>query len=75
MPHETPPEPSAPTEVTQSSDPAATVLAYLLAGPAAFGGIGWLLDLWLHTSFLVVVGLLCGLGLAFYTIWIRYGKT
>lgn len=52
----------------------ANVIAYLLSGPLTFGGIGMLLDWWLDTSFLVVCGLLIGMALAFYVIWLRYGK-
>lgn len=61
-------------EAGPSSDPGATVIAYLLSGPLTFGGLGWALDAWLNTSFFIVVGLLAGLGLAFYLVWIRYGK-
>jgi hypothetical protein len=32
-----------------------------------------LLDRWLGTTWLVLVGLLVGVGLAFYLIWFRYG--
>lgn len=50
------------------------VLAYLLAGPLTFGGIGWALDWWLDTTFLLPVGVVLGMTLAMYTIWLRYGK-
>lgn len=50
------------------------VPAYLLAGMAGYAFTGWLLDRWLGTSFLVVVGLLAGTALAIYTIWVRYGR-
>ena len=50
------------------------VPAYLLAGMAGYAFLGWLLDRWLGTSFLVAVGLLAGTGLAIYTIWVRYGR-
>lgn len=52
---------------------ATSVTAYLLAGPAGFGAIGWLLDRWLGTGFLLVVGLLGGMALSIYVIWLRYG--
>lgn len=61
-------------EFVQSAEPATGVLAYLTAGPITFGGIGWALDAWLGTQFLLVLGLLGGMGLAFYVIWLRYGK-
>lgn len=73
--HEAKREPTvqAAADTAPSGDPA-NVIAYLLAGPLTFGGIGWALDHWLSTSFFIVVGLLAGLAMAFYIIWIRYGK-
>lgn len=62
------------TQVAADSAPAAGAVAYLLSGPITFGGIGLALDAWLNTSFLIVIGLLFGMGVAFYIIWIRYGK-
>jgi ATP synthase protein I len=50
-----------------------SLVSYLLAGLLTFGGLGLLLDRWLGTSWLVLVGLLTGAGLAFYLIWFRYG--
>lgn len=52
-----------------------TVLAYLLAGPILYGGLGWLGDRLLHTSFLTLVGLLAGMAMSLYVVWLRYGKT
>lgn len=49
-----------------------SVPSYLLTGAGLFGGLGWLVDGWLGTSFLVAVGVVVGLGLALYVIWIRY---
>jgi ATP synthase protein I len=39
---------------------------YLVSGVAAYGGLGWLLDRWLGTTFLVAVGILVGAGLGLY---------
>jgi ATP synthase protein I len=51
-----------------------TVLAYLLSGPLFYGGLGWLADRWLNTGpILVFVGLLGGMALALYVVWVRYG--
>jgi ATP synthase protein I len=50
-----------------------SVPAYLLTGMALYGGIGWLLDQWLGTTWLVLVGILAGTALAMYLIWLRYG--
>jgi len=56
-----------------SDQTAASVIAYLITGPAVFGGLGLLLDRWLGTGFLVVLGLLGGMALSLYVIWLRYG--
>lgn len=56
-----------------SDQTSASVIAYLITGPAVFGGLGLLLDGWLGTGFLVVLGLLGGMALSLYVIWLRYG--
>jgi F0F1-type ATP synthase assembly protein I len=38
-----------------------------------YGGLGWALDRWLGTSFLVVVGILSGAGLGIYMTFARFG--
>nr|WP_202897380.1 hypothetical protein [Actinopolymorpha pittospori] len=45
------------------------------SGPTSegYGGIGWLLDRHLGTSFLLPVGILVGLTLALYLVFKRYG--
>ncbi|WP_446664524.1 AtpZ/AtpI family protein [Flexivirga sp. B27] len=50
-----------------------SALSYLLSGPVVFALIGFGLDRWLHTGFLVLVGLLAGMALSIYLIWFRYG--
>ena len=45
---------------------------YLVAGVLLYGGIGLLLDHWLGTRFLVVVGILFGAGLGIYATWSRF---
>ena len=54
---------------------ATDVIAYLLAGPLLFGGAGYLLDHWLDVTFFVVIGLLAGMALSMYIIWLRYGTS
>lgn len=54
---------------------ATDVIAYLLAGPLLFGGVGFLLDRWLELTFFVVIGLLAGMALSMYVIWNRYGTS
>jgi F0F1-type ATP synthase assembly protein I len=49
-------------------------LAYLLTGPLFYGGLGWLADRWLGTEpIFVLTGLLGGMALALYVVWVRYG--
>ena len=50
------------------------IVGYLLSGMLIWGGAGWLVDRWLGTSFAVLVGLLFGVGLAFYLIFVRLGQ-
>jgi F0F1-type ATP synthase assembly protein I len=49
-----------------------TILSYLISGPLLYGGLGWLVDKWLGTTFFVVVGLLGGMALSIYVIYRRY---
>jgi ATP synthase protein I len=51
-----------------------SILGTLVAGVLAWGAIGWLLDRWLGTEFLVAVGILVGAAGAFYLIIRRYGS-
>ena len=50
-----------------------SIIGTLVAGVLAWGGIGWLLDRWLGTRYLVAVGILLGMAGAFYLIIKRYG--
>ena len=52
-----------------------SIIGTLVAGVLAWGGIGWLLDRWLGTGFLVAVGILLGMAGAFYLIIKRYGSS
>ena len=44
----------------------------LVSGVTIYGLIGWALDVWLDTSFLVVVGILLGTVLGLYMTWARF---
>ena len=69
------PAPEDPSSVGRvaSQQTSTSVVAYLITGPAVFGGLGLLLDRWLGTGFIVVLGLLGGMALSLYVIWLRYG--
>lgn len=59
----------------QSEDHALwTIVGYLLSGLIIWGSIGWALDRWLGTSFVVVIGMLAGLVASIYLIWLRFGR-
>lgn len=67
-------DPEQPHPGAQADALAATVIAYLLTGPAIFGAIGWGIDRLLDVRGFVVGGLLVGMGLSIYLIWFRYGR-
>lgn len=48
--------------------------SYLVSGAAVYGLIGWGLDRWLGTKYLVVVGILLGVGLGVYMTFGRFGR-
>jgi hypothetical protein len=51
-----------------------TVFSYLLAGMAAYGGIGWLIGRAVHVPLLFPVGMLVGLGISIGYIIHRFGR-
>jgi ATP synthase protein I len=50
------------------------ILSYLLAGMAAYGGIGWLLGHAVHVQILFPVGMLVGAAISLGWIVYRYGR-
>ena len=52
-----------------------TVLAYMLTGPLVYGGLGWALDQWWNTVFLLPLGLVGGGAASVYLVYIRYVKS
>ena len=63
--------PTADTDEAPQGDPW-HAFGYLTSGVFLYGAIGWALDRWLGTSFLVVVGILAGAGLGLYLTWSRF---
>lgn len=51
-----------------------SIFGYLISGQVVWGGIGFALDRWLGTSYLVLVGLLLGMGSSIYLVWLRFGR-
>ncbi|WP_341728597.1 hypothetical protein [Brooklawnia sp.] len=62
-----------PVPQTHGKDQGLTILSYLLAGIGLYGGLGWLADRVLNTSFLMMIGFLAGMIVSFYIIIKRYG--
>ena len=67
------------TEGRQSPDQSGanqgwSVLGTLLAGICVWGGIGWLIDLWLETSFVKAIGVIVGAAASIYYVTVRFGK-
>ena len=51
-----------------------SIFGYLLSGLLFWGGVGWALDKWLGTDYLVLAGLILGAGAALYLVWLRFGR-
>lgn len=51
-----------------------TVFSYLIAGMAAYGGIGWLVGHAVHVALLFPIGMMVGLGISLGYIIYRYGR-
>lgn len=47
--------------------------SYVVTGVLVYGLIGWGLDRWWNTSFLVAVGIVVGAGLGLYLTWRTFG--
>ena len=56
------------------ADVAWSVPSYLLAGMAVWGGIGWLLSWWTGWPWLIPIGLIIGVALAVYLVYVQYGR-
>jgi ATP synthase protein I len=62
------------TEQRRFANDAWSIPSYILSGLLAYGGIGWLLDRWLHTSALLPIGLVFGMLFALYLVYLRHGR-
>ncbi|HET8601038.1 MAG TPA: AtpZ/AtpI family protein [Segeticoccus sp.] len=67
-----PPDPDAGYPGMQRS-PEWDAMASVISGPIVFGGIGWLLDHFLHLSLFLPIGIIGGMALSLYLLWFRYG--
>ncbi|MFM8620843.1 MAG: hypothetical protein ACKOCL_02340 [Candidatus Nanopelagicaceae bacterium] len=51
-----------------------SIFGYLLSGLLIWGGIGWALDKWLGTTYLLLTGLVIGITVSIYLVWLRFGR-
>ncbi len=61
-----------PAPISSESDGWA-VVGTLLSGIVFWGGIGWLLDLWLDTNFIKAIGVLVGAAGGIYLVMLKVG--
>lgn len=74
------PEPTALQRKDSGYEPHNTppmwdALSYVLAGPLLFGLPCFLLDRWLGTTWIVLPGVLLGMAVSLYLVWVRYGRS
>lgn len=80
-PDEAPPRRRDGTPALPDKDPvvrdadASAVLSYLLGGVILYGGLGWLIDLWLDTRGFVALGIVLGAAGGIALVWLRYSKS
>jgi ATP synthase protein I len=68
-------EPPAGSQEERSQGDPWHALGYIVSGVALYGVVGWLLDRWLGTEFLVAVGILFGAVLGIYLTFVRFNRT
>ena len=66
---------TAPPAPNAAGDAAWTAFSELLAGAILYGGLGWVGDHFLGTSFLLPLGVLIGLAAAVFLIYRRHAGT
>ena len=48
---------------------------YVVSGVAVYGLVGWGLDQWWNTNFMVAIGIVAGAGLGLWMTWKAFGAT
>ena len=64
----------AESGATSSRPSHSSAPSYLVAGVLFYGAVGWLLDQWLGTRFLVAAGVLLGGGLGTYMMVVQLNR-
>ncbi|MCC6495171.1 MAG: AtpZ/AtpI family protein [Propionibacteriaceae bacterium] len=57
------------------TDTGLRVFSILISGVAFYGGLGWVLDRWLQTSWLLPLGIIAGMAAGIYLVIARYGRS
>jgi ATP synthase protein I len=66
--------PAAPQEDRPQGGDPWHAFGYVVSGVALYGVLGWLLDRWLGTEFLVAVGIVFGAALGIYLTFSRFNR-
>ncbi|SDQ94232.1 hypothetical protein SAMN04489764_2711 [Thermostaphylospora chromogena] len=56
------------------ADAAWSVPSYLISGMLIWGGLGWLASRWTGAVVLFPIGLIIGVVLAIYLVYVKYGR-
>ena len=51
------------------------VVSILVSGVLVYGGLGWLLDRWLGTTWWLPIGLVLGVALGVYLVVVKFGRS
>jgi ATP synthase protein I len=73
LPTSSHPDPTSGAQPREAYGDPWQAFGYLVSGVLFYGVLGWLLDRWLDTRYLVVVGILFGAGLGIYMSFGRFG--
>jgi len=65
--------PAAPQDEGPKGDPW-HAFGYIASGVACYGVLGWLVDQWLGTDFVVAIGIILGAGLGIYLTFSRFNR-
>ena len=65
--------PAAPQDERPKGDPW-HAFGYIVSGVAIYGFLGWLLDRWFETTFLVALGIIIGAGFGIYLTFVRFNR-
>ena len=67
----TDPQPGPP-RASRDANEAWSIVSYLISGMVFWGGLGWVLARWTGFEGFIPIGLIIGIVVAFYLIWLRY---